>query len=250
MFALYYNHYDPADGPFPASNTLEAINAPRNYNYLPWGPRQYGHMPEEESDNESESESDNESNDEAARPAYGTPLMSRCRAIASYNDLVASIVARPGTVAGMAIRDPSQPAHTPPIIGVGARFSADAMAEMTQDTHEGAGPVAEPSASAVDELDPDLAAVVRNLRTGPTPASTAAVSQEVGADLSSAEHDVPIETPIFPANWVTHTRTSIMSSRQPRATPMRRRNSHTGSINYTTSPVSNRFTYEREGDGA
>ena len=250
MFALYYNHYDPADGPFPASNTLEAINAPRNYNHLPWGPRQYGHMPEEESDNESDSESDNESDNEATMAAYETPLVPRYHAIASYNDLVASTVARPGTIAGMAIRDPSQPAHSPPIISVEARNSAGPMAGMTHDTHESAGPVAGSSAFAVNELDPDLAAVVHNLRTGPAPASTAAISQEVGADLSSAEPDVPFETPIFPANWVTHTRTSIMSSRPSRTTPLRRRNSHTGSVNYTTSPVSNRFTYEREGDGA
>ncbi|KAH0286440.1 hypothetical protein M436DRAFT_67964 [Aureobasidium namibiae CBS 147.97] len=250
MFALYYNHYDPADGPFPASNTLEAINAPRNYNHLPWGPRQYGHMPEEESDNESDSESDNESDSEATTAAYETPLMPRYHAIASYNDLIASTVARPGTIAGMAIRDQSQPAHTPPIIGVEARSSAGAMAEMTQGAYASAAPVTGSSSSAVDELDPNLAAVVHNLRTGLTPASTAAVSQEVGADLSSAAHDVPFETPIFPANWVTHTRTSIMSSRQPRATPIRRRNSHTGSVNYTTSPISRRFTYEREGDGA
>jgi hypothetical protein len=242
MFAQYYHHYDPADGPFPPSNTVEAINASRNHISVQWGPRQYCNVPDDESDNEE--------NNEAIMAAYETPLMPRYQVITSYNDFIASTIARParpGTFAGMAIRDLSQPAHMPPIIRAGARLSVDATTEMTQDTHAGTTTAPESSASAEDDLDPDLAAVVHTLQTRSAPASTAAVSHRAGTDSSSADPDVPLETPIFPANWVTHTRASFMSSRQPPITPGRRP-SRTGSINYTISPISNQYTEGGEGD--
>lgn len=240
MFAQYYYHYDPNDPPFPASNTLEAINASRNDdNTGPWGLYQYAHVPEEESDTESDNET--------TMAAYANPP-PHYHVITSPNDVIASAVARPGTVAGMAIRDPSQPARSPPIIGAGSQPSADAITGMTNNTHADAASASELPTPA-DELDPDLAAVVHNLEAGPVPASTVAVSKKAGADSSSADSGVPRETPVFPASWVTHTRTSAMSSRQPPTTPIRR-HSHTGSVNYTISPVSNRFTEDREGDSA
>ena len=239
MFAQYYYHYDPNDPPFPPSNTVEAINASMNYNNVPWGTYQHAHVPDEESDTES--------NNEATIAAYETPL-PHYHVITSHNDFMASAVARPGTVAGMAIRDPSQPAHTPPIIGAGAQSPADAITEMTQDAHAGAVPASESSAPA-DELDPNLAAVVHNLEAGPVPASTLAVSEEAGANATSTDPDTFLDAPIFPASWVTHTRNSVMPSRQP-PTTRTRRHSYSGSINYTISPISNRFTEDREGEGA
>lgn len=237
MFAQYYYHYDPDDGPFPASNTIEAINASTNYNDVQLGPRQYAHVPDEESDTES--------NNEAIMAAYETPL-PHYHVITSHNDFIASAVARPGTVAGMAIRDPSQPAHTPPIIGPGALSSAGATTEMTHDT---AASASSSTTSSMGGLDPNLAAVVHTLEDRPVPDSTAAVSQRAGVDPMVADSDIALETPVFPASWVTHTRTSATPLR-PRPTTRTRRHSHSGSVNYTIAPLPERFNEDREGDDA
>jgi hypothetical protein len=245
MFAQYYYHFDPADGPFPPSNTIEAITAsmqPSVNDNIQWGPRQFCHVPD--------IESDNDENNEAIMATYDTPLIPRYQSGTSYSDFFAASFARParpGTIAGTAIRDSALPAQTPPIMRAEPHYPVDAITETTQDAHASIAPV-EPTSTG-NGFDTNLAAVVRAIETRPASTSTAALSQRVGADSSVPDTDTVLESPVFPVNWITHTRTSMLPSLQPPATsggrPLRRR-----SINYTISPLPSQYTEEDEGDDA
>jgi hypothetical protein len=236
MFAEYYHQYHPGDGPFPPSNTVEAIAASmhdhRNDN-IQWGPHQYCHVPDVESDTEE--------NNEAIMATYETPLMPRYYGSPSYSDFLAASIAmpaRPGTIAGMAIRDPTQPAQAPPIIRAEPRFSAETVAEMTDHAHTSTA-ASLSSADTANGFDSSLAAVVNTFETRPAPVSTAVLSQELGDDSSPSDIDAAVASPVFPANWVTHTRTSMIPSLQLPPTS-NRRHSPRHTINYTLSPVSSR----------
>jgi hypothetical protein len=245
MFAEHYHEYLSGDGPFPPSNTVEAIAASMHNNRndnMQWGPRQYCHVPDVESDTEE--------NNEAIMATYETPLMPRYYGSPSYSDFLAASMAmptRPGTIAGMAIRDPTRPAQAPPIIGAGPRPSAETLAESTE--HALASAASPSPADTGNGFDSGLAAVVHAFESRPAPVSTAVISQELGDELSSSDTDAAVASPVFPANWVTHTRTSMIPSLQLPPTP-NRRHSRRHTINYTLSPISGRHTEEDQGDDA
>ena len=244
MFAEYYYHFDPADGPFPPSNTAAAIRAAgfecedaRLEEY------QYSHLPDEESDNEE--------NNERIMATYDiplVPLMPRYPGSMSNHDFMAATFDRPfrpGTFAGMAIRNANQPVLAPPIMRTGPRFSAATIAEMRSNAHARAAsssPTIPPN-----NTDDSIAALVRTIQDRPASASAVALSREVGGGSSAADTDVAAESPIFPANWVTHTTTSEMLSLPQPATPRRTLRRH--NVHYTTSPVPNQYT-EEDGDDA
>jgi hypothetical protein len=248
MFAEYYHHFDPADGPFPASNTAQAITASTNDNAnndIQWGPRQFCHVPDDESDNEE--------NNEDIMAAYDRPLMPRYPGSPSYADFVTtsfSIPARPGTIAGMAIRDPTQPALAPPIMHFEPHFSAAIVTEMTGPAHESATPAFR--ASAPGAFDSSLTAAVHIIQARPTSTSRVARSQIFEASSSPTDTDTLVQSSVFPVNWVTHTGTSMLPSLPPSATSTtpNRRHSRRHTINYTIFPPSNRCIEEDEGDDA
>ncbi|CAD0113254.1 unnamed protein product [Aureobasidium uvarum] len=243
MFAEYYYHYDPADGPFPASNTAAAIQAAAS-EYDDRSQYRYCHEPDVESDTES--------NNEAIMASYETPLRSRFQGPTSYHDFASACFdrpARPGTFAGMAVRDPSLPVLAVPIMRSGPRLTADTTAEIRANLHTHSHRRAASASPTItpNETDTNLAAVVRTIQARPTSASAMALSQEVGADVVSASTDTPTESPVFPANWVTLTRTSSIPSLQQPVTPSRA-TSRRHNVHYTTSPVSNRYTEDDDGD--
>lgn len=233
MFAEYYYHFDPADGPFPPSNTAAAIRAAGfECDDSQWGPLQHSHVPDDESDNEE--------NNERIMATYDIPLIPRYAGSTSNHDFIAATFdrpSRPGTFAGMAIRNAGQPSLAPPIMRTGPRFSADTIAEMrARETHTRAA-----SSSSTDPpSNPDarIAALVRTIQARPTPASAAALSREVGASSLAADSDIAADSPIFPANWVTHTSASDMLALQQ---PAIRRTARRHNVHYTTSPVSNHY---------
>jgi hypothetical protein len=248
MFAEYYHHFDPADGPFPASNTAQAIAASTFGNTnsaVQWGPRQFYHV--------SDDESDNEENNEDIMAAYDRPLLPCYSGSPPYADFVTAsfaMRARPGTMAGMAIRDPTQPGQAPPILHFEPRFPADTTTEMTDPAHESATPAFR--ASAPGDFDSSLTAAVHTIQTRPTSTSRVARSQIFKASSPPTDTDAPIQSPVFPVNWVTHTKTSILSRLPPSATSTtpNRRHSRRHTINYTISPASDRYTGDDEGDDA
>ncbi|KAI4851119.1 hypothetical protein E4T44_02331 [Aureobasidium sp. EXF-8845] len=248
MFAEYYHHFDPADGPFPASNSAQAIAASSfndTNNNIQWGPRQFCHVPDDESDNEE--------NNEDIMAAYDRPLIPRYPGSPSYTDLVSAsfaMPARPGTIAGMAIRDPTQPAQAPLIMHFEPRFPADTIPEMTGPAHESATPAS--PVSAPGNFESSLTAAVHTIQARPISTSSIARSQEFEASSSPTDTDAFVQSPVFPVNWVTHTRTSMLPSLPPSATSTtpNRRHSRRHTINYTISPPSNGYIEEDEGDDA
>ncbi|KAH0372897.1 hypothetical protein KCU65_g968, partial [Aureobasidium melanogenum] len=239
MFAEYYYHYDPADGPFPASNTPAAIRASGfDVDDVPWGPLEFSH-----------DESDTEENNERIAAEYEKPLFPYYPGSTSSQAFLAATfdrAARPGTFAGMAIRDASQPTRAPPIMRTGPRFSADAIAEMRSARAAASSPT---TTAPPNDNDPYIAALIHAFQTQPAPASAVALSREVAASSSAADDDTVTESPIFPANWITHTNFSAMHPQQQAAqSAARRRTSRRYNDNYTTSPPSNQHT--EEGDDA
>jgi hypothetical protein len=248
MFAEYYYHFDPVDGPFPASNTAQATAASTFGNTnstVQCGSRQFCHVPDEESDNEE--------NNEDIMASYNTPLIPHFPGSPSYADFVTAsfaMPARPGTMAGMAIRDPAQPAQAPPIMHFEPRFSAGTTTETTGTAQESATPAS--SASAPVDFDTSLIAAVHSIQLRPTSNSRVALSQRFETSSSPTDADAPVQSPVFPINWITHTGTSMLSSLPPpvtSATP-NRRHSRRHTINYTISPAFDRYAEEDEGDGA
>lgn len=241
MFAEYYYHFDPADGPFPPSNTAAAIRAAGfECDDSQWGPLQYSHVPDDESDNEE--------NNERIMATYDTPLIPRYPGSTSNQDFIAATFdrpPRPGTFAGMAIRNVGQPPLAPPIMRSGPRFSADTIAEIrARNAH--ARHASSPSTIPPSNTDARIAALVRNIQARPVPASAVALSREVEASSSTVDNDTAAESPIFPANWVTHTNASdMLPLQQPSISRTVRRHN----VHYTTSPVSKRYT-EEDGDDA
>ncbi|CAD0092625.1 unnamed protein product [Aureobasidium vineae] len=243
MFAEYYYHYDPADGPFPASNTAAAIQAAAS-EYDDRSQYRYCHEPDVESDTES--------NNEAIMASYETPLRSRYQGPTSYHDFASSCFdrpARPGTFAGMAVCDPGLPVLAVPIMHSGRRFPAETIAEIRGNAHAHSHTRAASASPTIipNETDVNLAAVVRTIQARPASASAMALSQELGADVVSANTDTPAESPVFPANWITHTRTSGIPSLQQPVTPSRA-TSRRHNIHYTTSPVSHHYTEDDDDD--
>jgi hypothetical protein len=256
MFAEYYHHFDPADGPFPASNTDQAVAASiydSTNNNVQWGPRQFCHVPGEESDNEE--------NNGDIMASYEMPLTPRFQGIPWSSDFVTAsfaMPARPGTIAGMAIRDPTQPAQAPPIIHAEYRFSADTITEMTVSAHESAAATSTPFAA--DTFDSSLTVAVHIIQARPTSNSRVALSQsfrtsssppDTEAPIQSpTDSDAPIQSPVFPVNWITHAGTSMLSSLPPPATPTtpNRRHSRRHTINYIISPPTYRDTEDDESD--
>ncbi|KAH0348243.1 hypothetical protein KCU83_g6307, partial [Aureobasidium melanogenum] len=232
MFAQYYYHFDPADGPFPPSNTAAAIRASGfDIDNIQWGPLEFSHVPGDESDNEE--------NNERIMATYDTPLIPLYPGSTSNQEFIAAAFdrpARPGTFAGMAICNANQPALAPPIMRTGPRFSADTIAEMRSARAAASSPTTSPN-----DTDASTAALVRAIQARPAPASAVALSREVEASSSAADNDVAAESPIFPTNWVTHTNTSVML---PLLQPARRRTSRRYNVHYTTSPASNQYNEE------
>jgi hypothetical protein len=248
MFAEYYDHFDPADGPFPASNTSQAIAAStlgNSNNNIQWGPRQFCHVPDDESDNEE--------NNEDIMAAYDRPLMPRYPGSPSSADFVTASFAmptRPGTMVGMAIRDPTRPAQTPPIMHFEPRFPADTATEMTGPAHESATSAFR--ASAPGDFDSSLTVAVHTIQARSTPAFRVAQSQRFEASSSPTDTDALAQSPVFPVSWVTHTGTSMLPSLPSSATSTtpNRRHSRRHTINYTITPLPNRYIDEDEGDDA
>lgn len=248
MFAEYYYHFSPADSPFPGSNTAQAIAASthdgRNDN-VQWGQRQFCHI--------SDVESDNEENNEDIMASYETLLMPRYQSSPSDSDFVTRSFAMParlGTIAGMAIRDPTQPAQAPPIMHFEPRSSSDTIAEISEPTN---GIAASASAASVpDDFDFNLTAAVHMIQARPTPTSRVASSQRFETISSPTDPNATIQSPVFPADWVTHTRTSMFSMLPSPATSTtpHRRHSRRHTINYTISPIIDRHTEDDEGDNA